>query len=218
MAGSLTRASRRSWRPSCGDRGGKGDPRGRRRLLPPGLSFSCEARAPSEPRWLRLPSAAKKLSIAASTARGECVRCYAPRPAPRSLSRRAPGLGQPRSTDKLIRNSSAGVIHPYDLATGKVAELNTGPRRHDNNDHVLSLDGRMLALSNFEGEPPRSVAFVLPVEGSDHPVQPPSPAATGRAVPSKSTTQTGSWGPFSAPREARSHPEASSRDAERGNQ
>ncbi len=96
----------------------------------------------------------------------------------RKILRSEPGSIQaPNWTpdDKLIYNSSAGVMYTYDLATGKVAELNTGPRRNNNNDHVLSLDGKMLALSNFEGEPSRSVAFVLPVEGSDDPVQITSP-------------------------------------------
>jgi TolB protein len=73
--------------------------------------------------------------------------------------------------DKLIYNSAAGVMYTYDIATGKIAELNTGTRRQNNNDHVLSFDGKMLALSNYAGEPRRSVAFILPVTGSDEPRQ-----------------------------------------------
>jgi Tol biopolymer transport system component len=79
--------------------------------------------------------------------------------------------------DKLIFNSAEGVMYTYDLRTGKRAELNTGPRRQNNNDHVLSFDGKMLALSNYAGEPRRSVAFVLPVSGSDEPRQITSPEA-----------------------------------------
>jgi Tol biopolymer transport system component len=86
--------------------------------------------------------------------------------------------------DQLIYNSAAGVMYTYDIATGKVAELNTGACRQNNNDHVLSFDGKMLALSNYvpvhpkgvgAGEQRRSVAFVLPVTGSDHPKQITSP-------------------------------------------
>ncbi len=77
--------------------------------------------------------------------------------------------------DKLIYNSSSGVMYTYDLATGGIAELDTGSRRQNNNDHVLSFDGKMLALSNYAGEPRRSVAFILPVEGSGDPVQITSP-------------------------------------------
>jgi TolB protein len=77
--------------------------------------------------------------------------------------------------DKLIYNSAAGVMYTYDIATGQTAELETGPRRQNNNDHVLSFDGKMLALSNFTGEPSRSVAFILPVTGSSNPKQITSP-------------------------------------------
>ena len=73
--------------------------------------------------------------------------------------------------DKLIYNSAAGVMYTYDIATEAVAELNTGTRRQNNNDHVLSFDGKRLALSNYVGTPSRSVAFILPVEGSDDPEQ-----------------------------------------------
>jgi TolB protein len=88
--------------------------------------------------------------------------------------------------DKLIYNSAAGVMYTYDIATGKIAELDTGACRQNNNDHVLSFDGKMLALSNYVsvrgagaggGELRRSVAFILPVAGSDHPKQITSPEA-----------------------------------------
>jgi TolB protein len=78
---------------------------------------------------------------------------------------------------KLIYNSAAGLMYRYDIATGQIVEINTGPCRQNNNDHVLSFGGKMLALSNFSGEPRRSVAFVLPVTGSDQPKQITSPEA-----------------------------------------
>ncbi len=77
--------------------------------------------------------------------------------------------------NKLIYNSAAGVMYTYDLATNRIAELNTGPCRQNNNDHVLSFDGRMLALSNYAGDPRRSTAFIMPVTGSDAPIQITSP-------------------------------------------
>lgn len=79
------------------------------------------------------------------------------------------------SDDRLIYNSAAGVMYTYDLATRDVAELNSGPCRQNNNDHVISFDGKMLALSNYAGNPRRSTAFILPVTGSDNPVQISSP-------------------------------------------
>jgi TolB protein len=87
--------------------------------------------------------------------------------------------------DKLLYNSAAGVMYSYDLATGAIAELETGKCRQNNNDHVLSFDGKMLALSNYcplpggagAGDPRRSVAFILPVTGSREPKQITSPEA-----------------------------------------
>ena len=79
--------------------------------------------------------------------------------------------------DKLIYNSAAGVMYTYDIATGQVSELNTGACRQNNNDHVLSFDGKLLALSNYAGAPRRSVAFVLPAGGADNPRQITSPEA-----------------------------------------
>jgi Tol biopolymer transport system component len=78
---------------------------------------------------------------------------------------------------KLIYNSAAGVMYTYDIATGTARELETGNCRQNNNDHVLSFDGKMLALSNYAGQPRRSVAYILPVTGSDHPQQITSPEA-----------------------------------------
>jgi TolB protein len=78
---------------------------------------------------------------------------------------------------KLIYNSAEGVMYTYDIAKNTALELETGACRQNNNDHVLSFDGKMLALSNFSGEPSRSVAFVLPVTGSAHPRQITSPEA-----------------------------------------
>ena len=54
---------------------------------------------------------------------------------------------------------------------------NTAFANKNNNDHVLSFDGKMLALSNYAGEPRRSVAFIMPVGGSDEPKQITSPEA-----------------------------------------
>lgn len=80
--------------------------------------------------------------------------------------------------DKLIYNSAEGVMYTYDIATDRIAELNTGPLRQNNNDHALSFDGRMIALSNYVGDNPRlSTAFIMPTTGSDDPIRvtPPNP-------------------------------------------
>lgn len=75
----------------------------------------------------------------------------------------------------LIYNSSAGILYKYNLADGNIAELNTGTIKSNNNDHVLSFDGKMLAISNHVGDKRISTLFTLPVTGSDKPVQITSP-------------------------------------------
>jgi len=75
----------------------------------------------------------------------------------------------------LIYNSSAGVLYKYALADGKIEELNTGTIRSNNNDHVLSFDGKQLAISNHVGERRISTLYTLPVTGSDMPRQITSP-------------------------------------------
>lgn len=71
----------------------------------------------------------------------------------------------------LIYNSSQGLMYKLDLSNNAVSQLNTGKAINNNNDHVLSFDGKTLALSNYVGEKRTSTLFTLPVGGSDNPVQ-----------------------------------------------
>lgn len=52
----------------------------------------------------------------------------------------------------LIYNSN-GAIYQLDLENGEPAVLNTGAVTKNNNDHVLSFDGKMLGLSSSSGDP-----------------------------------------------------------------
>lgn len=71
---------------------------------------------------------------------------------------------------QLIYNSE-GLLYTYNLGTGTINKLNTGFADQNNNDHVLSFDGKQLAISNHVGEKRISTLFTLPVTGSDKPVQ-----------------------------------------------
>jgi Tol biopolymer transport system component len=71
----------------------------------------------------------------------------------------------------LIYNSTDGLLYKYDLTKNSVEGLNTGPAKNNNNDHVLSFDGKMLAISNHTGDKRVSTIFTLPVTGSDDPVK-----------------------------------------------
>ena len=66
----------------------------------------------------------------------------------------------------LIYNSSQGFIYRFDLAGRKAGILPTEPVVRNNNDHVLSFDGRMLGLSSSSGEPEYgSLIYTVPIEG-----------------------------------------------------
>ena len=65
----------------------------------------------------------------------------------------------------LIFNSSKGVLYQFDLATRKAVLLNTGNVKNNNNDHVLSFDGKMIGLSSGVKELGGSVIYTVPVTG-----------------------------------------------------
>lgn len=76
-----------------------------------------------------------------------------------------------RDGSALIYNVSGsgpnkGVLMRFDLATRRPAPIDTSSCTQNNNDHVLSFDGRMLGISNqgpdSQGE---SAVFVLPAAG-----------------------------------------------------
>lgn len=73
--------------------------------------------------------------------------------------------------EKLIVNSN-GYLYNFHLESGKLSQLNTGFATNNNNDHVISFDGTMLAISHHKEEyGGESTIYTLPVEGSDHPKQ-----------------------------------------------
>ena len=59
-----------------------------------------------------------------------------------------------------------GHLYRFDLATRRPAVINTGFATNNNNDHVLSFDGRMLGISNHVAEDSgASIVFTLPATG-----------------------------------------------------
>lgn len=71
---------------------------------------------------------------------------------------------------QLIYNSE-GLLYTYELSNGNITTLNTGYANQNNNDHVLSFDGKQMAISHHVGEKRISTLFTLPVTGSDKPMQ-----------------------------------------------
>lgn len=65
----------------------------------------------------------------------------------------------------LIFNGSDGKIYNFDLATRKPKPVNTGTITNNNNDHVLSFDGKMLGLSSSVQSLGGSIIYTVPVTG-----------------------------------------------------
>jgi Tol biopolymer transport system component len=76
--------------------------------------------------------------------------------------------------NKLIFNSVEGgtnLLYVYNFKDASITKLNTGFATANNNDHVLSFDGKMLGISHHVGEKRTSTIFTLPVTGSDNPTK-----------------------------------------------
>jgi TolB protein len=64
----------------------------------------------------------------------------------------------------LIYNSD-GTLYNFNLATGVPTAINTNPAKNNNNDHVISFDGKMLTISSGDGGP--SIGYTVPVGGGE---------------------------------------------------
>jgi hypothetical protein len=70
-----------------------------------------------------------------------------------------------RDGKALIYNGS-GRLYRFNLAKNEPAEINTDFATNNNNDHVLSFDGRLIGISHQpQEEGGRSVVYVLPTRG-----------------------------------------------------
>ncbi|MDQ6845738.1 MAG: biopolymer transporter TolR, partial [Bacteroidota bacterium] len=65
----------------------------------------------------------------------------------------------------LIFNGSDGLVYNFDLATNKPKLVNTGNIKSNNNDHVISFDGKMLGLSSNVKELGGSIIYTVPING-----------------------------------------------------
>jgi Tol biopolymer transport system component len=68
--------------------------------------------------------------------------------------------------DKGLIYNSEGLIYRFDFALGKPTVLNTDFVTRNNNDHVISFDGKMLGLSSSSGEQEYgSLIYTVPLGG-----------------------------------------------------
>lgn len=68
---------------------------------------------------------------------------------------------------KFLIYNSEGKLHKFDLAKRTPEVINTGIANNNNNDHGISFDGKMLAISNGveENGKNHSIVFTVPIEG-----------------------------------------------------
>jgi len=67
---------------------------------------------------------------------------------------------------KALIYAQEGLLYRFDLASRSPAAINTGFATRNNNDHVLSFDGRMMAISHHTVEDSgESVIYTLPATG-----------------------------------------------------
>jgi TolB protein len=67
---------------------------------------------------------------------------------------------------KHLLYNSEGLLYTFDLKTATPTVLNTGSATHNNNDHVISFDGKWLAISSSD-QTGNSIGWVLPVTGGE---------------------------------------------------
>jgi regulation of enolase protein 1 (concanavalin A-like superfamily) len=67
---------------------------------------------------------------------------------------------------KTLIYNSKGLLYRFDLASNKSTELNTDFANNNNNDHVLSFNGKMIGISHHSvDDNHNSIVYTLPVEG-----------------------------------------------------
>lgn len=74
-----------------------------------------------------------------------------------------------RDGKALIYNAN-GLMYRFDIASGTTARIATGAAVHNNNDHVLSWNGKLLGLSSHVKRPDGSnysTIYTVPIGGSD---------------------------------------------------
>jgi hypothetical protein len=65
----------------------------------------------------------------------------------------------------LIFNDYKGIMYNFDLATRVPVPINTGSITNNNNDHVVSFDGKMLGLSSNVRSLGGSIIYTVPING-----------------------------------------------------
>lgn len=70
---------------------------------------------------------------------------------------------------KTLIYNSEGLLYKYDLATGNISVLNTGTAKGNNNDHVLTFDGKYMGISSNHDpkDNGQSAVYYVPITGGE---------------------------------------------------
>ena len=68
---------------------------------------------------------------------------------------------------KTLLYNSDGLLYKFDLTTNTPTVFNTGSVKHNNNDHVISFDGKMIGLSSSETDNGPSLVWTVPATGGE---------------------------------------------------
>ena len=69
---------------------------------------------------------------------------------------------------KSLLYNSEGLLYTFNLSTLTPTVLNTGTVTHNNNDHVISFDGKMLGISSGStADKGVSIGYVVPITGGE---------------------------------------------------
>lgn len=72
---------------------------------------------------------------------------------------------------KTLIYNSKGHLYKYNLETGSIGHMNTGFAVNNNNDHVLTFDGKLMGISHHNAnDNGNSTIYYIPVEGDSTPV------------------------------------------------
>ena len=66
-----------------------------------------------------------------------------------------------------IFNDGKGTLYNFDIATRSPIAIHTGVADHNNNDHVISFDGKMMVLSSFVKGLGGSIVYTMPISGGE---------------------------------------------------
>ncbi|GAB3950121.1 SMP-30/gluconolactonase/LRE family protein [Spirosoma harenae] len=68
---------------------------------------------------------------------------------------------------KTLLYNGDGLMYAFDLAKAQPTVFNTGTVKNNNNDHVLSFDGKMIGLSSGVRELGGSIIYTVPIRGGE---------------------------------------------------